>query len=129
MFPEVKTLNRKNFECPKVEDSGGNLITNPNGILRTGTFADYFENKFKDSDISELTPFTWNQKPLNQPITQAEIRTNFKGFRDKKITWSRPNIPGATTIFYTLPRSDDRNHIVTVLLLWHKSDSCQRLCQ
>ena len=40
MFPAVKALNRKNFECPKVEDSDGKLITNPNSkiaIIRVNT--------------------------------------------------------------------------------------------
>ena len=46
MFSAVKALNRGKFENPKVEDSEGKLITNPNEILKT--VANHFENKFKD---------------------------------------------------------------------------------
>ena len=35
IFSAVKALNREKFENPKVEDSEGKLITNPNEILKT----------------------------------------------------------------------------------------------
>ena len=72
MFSAVKALNRGKFENPKVEDSEGKLMTNPNEILKT--VANHFENRFKDINTPEIPSFIGKPKPLNHPITQAEIR-------------------------------------------------------
>ena len=82
MFSAVKALNRGKFENPKVEDSDGKLITNPNEILKT--VANHFENKFKDINIPEIPSFIGKPKPLNHPITQAEIRKNLNRLKNNK---------------------------------------------
>ena len=75
-------LNRGKFENPKVEDSEGKLITNPNEILKT--VANHFENKFKDITTPEIPSFIGKPKPLNHPITQAEIRKNLNRLKNNK---------------------------------------------
>ena len=82
MFSAVKALNREKFENPKLEDSEGKLITNPNEILKT--VANHFENKFKDINIPEIPSFIRKPKPLNHPITQAEIRKNLNRLKNNK---------------------------------------------
>ena len=82
MFSAVKALNREKFENPKVEDSEGKLITNPNEILKTIT--NHFENKFKDINTPEIPPFIGKPKLLNHPITQAEIRKNLNRLKNNK---------------------------------------------
>ena len=62
MFSAAKALNREKFENPKVEDSEGKLITNPNEILKT--VANHFENKFKDINTPEIPSFIGKPKPL-----------------------------------------------------------------
>ena len=77
MFSAVKALNRGKLKNPKVEDSEGKLITNPNEILKT--VANHFENKF----TPEIPSFIRKPKPLNHPITQAEIRKNLNRLKNK----------------------------------------------
>ena len=83
MFSAVKALNREKIENPKVEDSEGKLITNPNEILKT--VANHFENKFKDINTPEIPSFIGKPKALNHPITQAEIRKNSTDLRTTKL--------------------------------------------
>ena len=82
MFSAIKALNRETFENPKVEDSEGKLITNPNEILKT--VANHFENNFKDINTPEIPSFIGKSKPLNHRKTQAEIRKNLNRFKNNK---------------------------------------------
>ena len=82
MFNAVKALNTRAFENPKVEDSNGKLITNPNEILTT--VANHFKCKFKDETSPTISPFQGTPRPLNQPISAAEIRTSFNSLRNNK---------------------------------------------
>ena len=82
MFSAVKACNLEKFENPKVEDSEGKLITNPNEILKT--VANHFENRFKDINTPEIPSFIGKPKPLNHPITQAGIRKNLNRLKNNK---------------------------------------------
>ncbi|GFS08574.1 very-long-chain enoyl-CoA reductase [Elysia marginata] len=82
MFSAVKALNPKTFENPKKEDSEGKLIKKPNDILLT--VADHFKNKLRDENLTDIYPFQGKPRPLNKPISQAELRKSLNRLKNNK---------------------------------------------
>ena len=75
MFKATKSLNRKPFENPKLQDKFGKQTTNPNDILDIVT--DHFQQKFH-KQVSQISPFSGNPRDLNNRITTTEVRNSIK---------------------------------------------------
>ena len=76
MYRAVKTLNRKKFENPKVQDENGLLATTPNEILEITT--KFFQSKFQDEQTQDIEPFEGPPRRLQNEITVKEIEDSFK---------------------------------------------------
>ena len=55
MYRAVKTMNRKKFENPKVQDENGKLAATPNEILNITT--NFFKSKFRNEQTDDIEPF------------------------------------------------------------------------
>ncbi|GFS10895.1 RNA-directed DNA polymerase from mobile element jockey-like [Elysia marginata] len=71
MFKEVKSLNRKKSENPKICDANGKCITNIDEIQTA--IGKHFKDKFRDDQISYLKPFQGDARDLNNPTTSNEV--------------------------------------------------------
>ena len=82
MFKAVKVLNRKKFENPKVEDTEGKFVTNPNDIhqLITG----HFKSKFRNEELTDIEPFSGQPRALSSPITNFEVRNSINRLNNGK---------------------------------------------
>ena len=76
MYRVVKTLNRKRFENPKVQDEEGKLAATPNEIL--GITTNFFKNKFCNEQIKDIEPFAGPPRRLNRELTPREIEKSLK---------------------------------------------------
>ena len=76
MYKAVKTLNRKKFENPKVQDETGLLAATPDEILEITT--KFFKSKFRDENAQDIEPFEGQPRGLNKEITPKEIETSLK---------------------------------------------------
>ena len=70
MFSAVKALNRGQTNNKLKRDS--EIVAN------------HFQNKFKDINTPEIPSFIGKPKPLNHPITQAEIRKHLNRLKNNK---------------------------------------------
>ena len=82
MFKATKLLNKKRYENPKIEDSNGKLVTNPDEMLEVIT--SHFEEKFHDSDQGRIPNFIGDPRPLQKPISAREVREAFNALNNNK---------------------------------------------
>ena len=91
MFNAVKLLEAKPFENPKIHDSSGKFVSNPNKILDIVT--NHFESKFNKQDETNIPPFIGHPKPLEYPITTDEVKNSFKSLSNNRAP-GEDGIPG-----------------------------------
>ena len=82
MYKAVKTLNRKKFENPKVEDETGKLAATPNEILEITT--KFFKSKFREEQTQDIEPFEGQPRRLQRKITSKEIEDSFKSLNNNR---------------------------------------------
>ena len=76
MYRAVKTMNRKKFENPKVQDEDGKLAATPNEILDITT--KFFKSKFRDEQTDDIEPFEGPPRRLEKELTPEEIKNSLK---------------------------------------------------
>ena len=82
MYKAVKVLNKKSFENPKVEDSSGKQVLNPDESLKI--ISNHFKEKFVDENAAPITAFEGEPRPLQKPITPREVRAGFNSLSNNR---------------------------------------------
>ena len=71
MFRAVRTLNRQQYENPKIFDEDGKYATNEKDIQTI--ILQHFKSKFRSKDTNDVQPFEGGPRNLNKPITTKEV--------------------------------------------------------
>jgi len=82
MFKAVSMMTRKRAQPPVVEDDQGHIIGNIPESLNV--IQKHFNAQFNRDEDSPIEPFVGTPKPLERPITAAELESCFKRLNNNK---------------------------------------------
>lgn len=82
MYSAIKILNMKERENNFVFDGKGKCVTNPNEINQLVT--EHFKQNLFDPTIPEIEQFKGQPRPLNNPITDKEVKDSITKFSNNK---------------------------------------------